>query len=560
MRDTRRGVWKLLALLGIVALIFAACGGGGSDDEDADGGGQDTETEDKKTGGTVILAAEQEPESLNWLTAAHNTAWGSYIMGWVWPGTGNTLPDGEKVVNEELLVSRELTDEDPQTVVYKINPDAKWSDGKDITADDFIFYWESQNGKNPAYLSASTTGYEDIEKVVGSDNGKTVTVTFANKFADWEALFDYLLPVHAFEAAGGGDKIKGFNEGFVTQTYQVTNFVSGGPYTVTELKPGESMTLTRNDDYYGDKPFLDKIIIPFITDATQQPAALENKEADVAFPQAQIDLVKQVQAIEGITADIGFGTFWEHLDFNFENQHLGVKEVRQALGKAIDREQIVERLPKQVSDKAEVLNNRIYKPAQAEYKPHGEEEYGERDVEGAADLLEKAGYTKGGDGIYAKGGQKLTLRIVWREPNARRQQTAQLLQSQLKEAGIDAQLSPRPDFTFLDKGDFDIALFGWTGGTVLSSTKSIYSTDGGQNHAGHKNPQIDKLYDEANTELDKDKRADLMNQIDELIWQDLPTLPLYQVPEVLAFRDTLDGPEYNGFVGPTWNANVWSLK
>jgi peptide/nickel transport system substrate-binding protein len=550
----------LVALLAILAMLAAACGGSDDGGETEEGSGQEeTATEDKKTGGTVVLAAEQEPESLNWLTSTHNTAWGNYIMQFVWPGTWNASPDGEKFTNEELVESVELTSEDPQTVVYKINPDAVWSDDKPVTADDFIFTWEAQNGKDPAYDAAGTTGYEDIESVVGSDNGKTVTVKFAKKFADWEALFDFILPVHAFTAAGGGDKVKGFATGFVTQTYQVANFVSGGPFTVTELKPGESMTLSRNEKYYGEKPFLDKIVIPFITDATQQPAALENNEADVAFPQAQIDLVQQLQNIQGVTADIGFGTFWEHLDFNLLNQHLAVKEVRQAVAKAIDREQVVERLPKQVSDKAEVLNNRIYKPGQEDYEDHGKG-YEKRDLAGAAKLLEGAGYAKGADGIYAKGGNKLTLRIVWRDPNPRRQQTAQLLQSQLKEAGIDAQLSPQPDFLWLEPGNFDIALFGWTGGTVLSSTTSIYETEGGQNHASHSNPKIDQLFDQANEELDADKRADLMNQIDEILWEDLPTLPMFQVPEVLAYRDTIDGPEYNGFIGPTWNANTWSLK
>lgn len=555
MERTRRRT-ALFALLAILALVAGACG---DDDDDTPSTQEDTSTQEKKAGGTVTFAAEQEPESLNWLTAAHNTAWGSYLMQWVWPGTWIAEPDGEKVPNEDLVTSVELTDEDPQTVVYKINPDAIWSDGKAVTADDFIFTSEAQSGKNPAYLPAATTGYEDIESIVGSDNGKTVTVTFAEKFADWEALFDYIFPVHAFEAAGGGDKVKGFNEGFVTQTFSVANFVSGGPYTVTELKPGQSMTLSRNEKYYGEKAYLDKIIVPFITDATQQPKAIANNEADVAFPQGQIDLVKQLQALDGVTADIGFGTFWEHLDFNFENQHLAVKEVRQAVAKAIDREQIVERLPKQVSDEAQVLNSRMYKPAQEDYVDNGKA-YAERDVKGAVELLEKAGYTKGGDGIFAKGANKLTLRIVWRDPNPRRQDTAELLQSQLKEAGIDAQLAPQPDSTFIEAGTFDIALFGWTGGTVLSSQTSLYETDGGQNHVGYANATVDKIFAEANQELDAAKRADQMNEIDELLWADMPTLPLYQVPEVLAFRDTIDGPAYNGFIGPGWNSNVWSLK
>ena len=99
MRSQRRGVWRILALLTILSLVFAACGS--DDDGDETGGGEETETttEDQKSGGTVILAAEQEPESLNWLTAAHNTAWGSYLMGWVWPGAWYADPSNKKIQN-----------------------------------------------------------------------------------------------------------------------------------------------------------------------------------------------------------------------------------------------------------------------------------------------------------------------------------------------------------------------------------------------------------------------------------------------------------------------------
>ena len=562
MRAQRRGVWKLLTLFVVLGLVLSACGG---DDPDEEGGSTGTTepAEEKKSGGTVILAAEQEPESLNWLTAAHNSAWGRYIMGLVWPGTWNAGPDGKKEINKDLVTSAELTSEDPQTVVYKINPDAVWSDGKAISADDFIFYWEAQSGQNEAYLPAGTTGYEDVESVVGSDGGKTVTVTFKKKFADWDGMWDYLLPVHAFAAAGGGDKIKGFNQGYVTETLDLTKtpVVSGGPYQITEYTKGQGATLVKNDKYWGEdwESYLDQISIRFITDATAQAPAMENKEADISFPQAQIDLVQQLKAIPGITSEIGFGTFWEHLDMNNENQHLAVKEVRLAIAKALDRPAIVERLPGQFSDDAQVLNNRIYKPGHADYVDHGKE-YAEQDVEAAAELLEKAGYAKGADGIYAKGGNKLSLRIVWRDPNERRQQTAELIQAQLKEAGIETQLAPQPNFLFLDEGNFDIALFGWTGGTVLSGQTSIYVPDGGQNFANHKNPKLKEMFDAANVELDAEARADMMNEIDELLWEDMPTVPLFQVPEVLVWRDTIDGPAYNGYTGPTWNAFDWSLK
>jgi len=493
-----------------------------------------------KSGGTVLFAAEQEPTSLNWLTSADNAAWTTYIMGWVWPGTSYSKPDGSNAVNTEMITSVELTNKSPQTVVYKINPKANWSDGTPVSADDFQYYYEAQNGKNTAFDPAATTGYEDMESVVGSDNGKTVTVTFAKPFADWKALFDYIFPAHYFKAKGGGDPVKGWVDGFKVESLgDLSGFVSGGPYTVTEYKKGASMTLTKNPKYYGKAGLLDKIVVPFITDATQEPAALANKEADVIFPQAQIDLVQQVEKVIGVKSTVGFGTFWEHLDFNMSNKHLAELKVRQAFAKAL---------------------NRIYFPGSKNYKPHGKTEYGKRDLAGAKKLLADAGYTLGADGIYAKGGEKLSLKLVWRDPNPRRQQTAQLMQSQLKEAGIDLQLAPQPDFKFLAAGGFDVALFGWTGGTVLSSNTSIYGPDGGQNYTKNNDPVIKDLFDKANVELDETKRADLMNQIDEQLWKDVPTLSLFQVPEFLAWRDTIDGPGYNGYQGPGWNYPMWSLK
>jgi peptide/nickel transport system substrate-binding protein len=558
LERTRRRT-ALFALLAIIGLVAAACGGNKSPSSSGSG---TTAPSSQKAGGTVLFAGEQEPTSLNWLTSADNAAWTQYIMGWVWPGVEYSKPDGSIVTNDDMVSRVELTNKSPQTVVYTINPKAAWSDGTQITVEDFKFYAEAQSGKDEKYDPAGTTGYEDIASITGTDNGKTVTVTFTKPFADWKALFDYLFPAHYFKAKGGGDPVKGWVDGFKVESLtDMAGFVSGGPYTVTEYKKGQSMTLSKNAKYWGKAGLLDKIVVPFITDGTQQPAALENKEADVIFPQAQLDLVQQVKNIPGIKSTVGFGTFWEHMDFNFSNKHLGDLKVRQALVKALDRAEIVKRLPGQFSDKAQVLDNRIYFPGSKNYKAHGKDAgYGTRDVAGAKKLLTDAGYTIGADGIAAKGADKLSLKLVWRDPNPRRQQTAQLVQSQLKEAGFDIVLSPQPDFKFLDAGAFDIALFGWTGGTVLSANTSIYVPGGGQNYSKNTDPVIKDLFDKANVELDDVKRADLMNQIDDQLWKDLPTVSLFQVPEFLASRDTVVGPEYNGYQGPGWNYPMWSLK
>lgn len=562
MRSHRRS-FKVLAVVFCLALLGAGCG-----DDDDDGGGGATTTEGQgQRGGTVSLAGEQEPTSLNFLAAEDNAAWTQYVMELVWPFATIYQPDGTPEVNEEF-VDIELTSEDPQVVVYTINDEAVWSDDTPITVDDFIYTWESQNGAqkgadgNPVYAFASDNGYKDIEKIEGTDNGKTVTVTFSKPYADYLGLFDPVFPKHKFLEAGGGDPVAGFNTGFkieniVGKVQQLV--VSGAQYVVTDYQAGASMTLERNEKYWGEAPLLDKIIVPWITDGTQQPPALGNNEVQVMFPQAQVDLVTQTKNLTGVESVVGFGTFWEHMDFQMKNTHLAQLPVRQAVATALDRQDIVTRLPGQFDSSAEVLNNRIYMPSSSDYEAHGDD-YQEQDIPAAKKLLEDAGYALGGDGIYAKDGNRLSLRLVWRDPNPRRQQTAELVQSQLKQSGIEITLDPQPDFTFLDNRNFDIALFGWTGGTTLASTESIYVPGGGQNYSDNENSEIQDLYAQANVELDRGKRADLMNQVDEVLWEDMPTIPLFQVPEFLAWRDNVNAVEYNGYQGPTWNSSIWSLK
>ena len=276
------------------------------------------------------------------------------------------------------------------------------------------------------------------------------------------------------------------------------------------------------------------------------------------FPQAQLDLVQQVRAIPTATTFIGFGTFWEHMDFNQENPHLADPAVRTAIGLGVDREEIVERLPAQFDPSAQVLNNRMFFPGDPRYVDNSGE-YATQDTAAARAALEGAGYVAGADGIYEHPDRgRLSMRITWRDPNERRQSTAQLVQAQLAEAGIEIVFAPQPDFTFLDERNFDIALFGWTGGSVLSGNDSIYRSTGGQNYTGNNNPAIDSGFDEANVELDADTRADQMNAIDVLVWQDLATLPLFQVPELLANDQEIGNIIYNGYSNQfTWNAQQW---
>jgi peptide/nickel transport system substrate-binding protein len=165
----------------------------------------------------------------------------------------------------------------------------------------------------------------------------------------------------------------------------------------------------------------------------------------------------------------------------------------------------------------------------------------------------------GGDGIYEHPTDgRLDLRLTWREPNPRREQTAQLIQAQLRDAGIDVQLDPAPDFNGINQGDFDVALFGYSGIVTPLIYADIYGTDTAGNVGLYSNPEVDALFERAGQELDPEARIDLLHEIDEILWEDLPVLPLFQVPELVAHTESVDGVEFNGYQGYTTNAHRWA--
>ena len=574
MEHTRRRS-ALFALLTILALIAAACGG--SDDNNTDEGGEATGNETTETteadlvevqqGGKLTYASDQALGGFNNGTSADNKAALQYIVVNVYPQLFRVTPNFEVIPDENYLVSAEQTKDSPQTVVYKLNPKAVWSDGTPISADDMIWNWQAQNGSNKDVDAASTTGYEDIESITASDGGKTATAVFKTPFSDWKALFGNLLPKHIMEATAPGDLAKQWNEG-------LANFPtwSGGPFKISSYTKDQSLTLVPNDKWWGDKPKLDEIVVRFGIATPAIAQALQNKEIDIAYPQPQIDLVQQIKNIPGVKGEIAYGLSYEHLDFNFKNEHLAVKEVRQAIAYALDRDDLVNRTVKQFDERGKRLDNRIWLTGQPEYEAHGKE-YAKKDLKKADELLVKAGYAKGGDGIYAKDGKKLSLRIATTGGNALREQTEQLIQAQLKEAGIDIQIANTAGsavFDEFDVGNFDIALFAWVGTPFsVSSNKAIFTCtesedgpcSGGSNFGEYNNPKMEELFNKAISTADAEEAIELSQQIDEILWDDMATIPLYSKPQFQPHRDTFGNIIINATTeGPIWNAPQIGVK
>jgi peptide/nickel transport system substrate-binding protein len=334
------------------------------------------------------------------------------------------------------------------------------------------------------------------------------------------------------------------------------------------------VTLVPNPEWWGEGPNLDEIVIRFDVDNSGIPAALQNGEIDMAYPQPQLDLVDQIDDLDDVDSQITMGLSFEHIDFNLQNSHLAKIEVRRAIALALDREDLVARTVGQFTDEAEPLNNRIWLNNQPEYEDNAEG-YTEQDIDGARSLLEEAGYDCSGTVCTHPEDGDLTLRISTTGGNQLRENTQLVIQNQLSDAGIGITIDNVeggavfekffPESNLIADLDYDIALFAWAGTPFPSSTKALYTnadpTLVGSNNTGYQNPAIVDIFDRALEETDEDTMVGLYNEADRILWEDMPTVPLYQKPTYLPFRSSIQGVEDNASTaGPLWNAYEWRIS
>jgi peptide/nickel transport system substrate-binding protein len=550
-----RGRWLAAAVVLLLvagALVGATLG----TDRRRPAGGAD-EAAGIREGGTVRFAAIGEPTGFNPNTSRNNGPAVQDVVGNVYPSVFRVQPDFSVRLDGQLMEGAELTSEQPQTVTYRIRGDAVWSDGTPISDDDFSYLWRRSNGSDRRIDVSSTTGYQDIESVTGSPDGRTVTARFARPFADWRTLFSNLLPSHYVERQRGG-----WSTGLDRRPELIP---SGGPFRITRHDRGQSLTLERNPRYWGRPAHLDRIVFRFLPDAMAQAAALRNDEVDVIYvPGPQVDVVRTVQGLPGAASQVRLGLGFEHLTFNLAHPILRDLAVREAIALAVDRQQLLDRTVGQISDQAQVLGNRIWLVGQAGYEDHSGG-YGRGDLAAAATRLEQAGWIEGADGVRVRNGRKLLLRYTTTQGVRLREQAGELLQDQLARVGIDLELRPTAPKTLfgdqLPDGGFDIAAFAWVGGpAAVSGNRDTYVTGGGVNWGGFSDPEIDVLFERAIAELDPDRSTALANQIDRRLWERLPSIPLYQRATILAWRDILRNVTENPTTeGPLWNAESWAF-
>ncbi|MFF5182470.1 ABC transporter family substrate-binding protein [Streptomyces sp. NPDC000345] len=250
-----RSVMRSVAFLAAGALTVTLLSGCGSSDE----AGKPLAHQDiapaaralVADGGTLHWAVDAVPETFNTFQSDAD-ATTTRVSQAVLPSMYRLDVNGRARRNPDYLESARVVDTEPrQVVLYKLNQQAVWSDGREIGAADFAAQWRALSGKDSAYWTARNAGYDRIEKIERGDNDLEVRVTFSRPYADWQSLFS---PLYPKEVMGTPTS---FNDG-ARRTLKVT----AGPFLVkkADRKNGQ-VRLTRNPRWWGEPAKLSEIVL-----------------------------------------------------------------------------------------------------------------------------------------------------------------------------------------------------------------------------------------------------------------------------------------------------------
>jgi peptide/nickel transport system substrate-binding protein len=308
---------------------------------------------------------------------------------------------------------------------------------------------------------------------------------------------------------------------------------------------------------------MERVIFRFIEDSTVQVQALRGGEIDILSSQAQLDLVEQVNKLDEVTPGVVSGGVWEFFELNHSVPGLDQPFVRQAIAMGINREELTGALIGQMQPDAEPLQSLVYVNDQEEYVPAFDR--WEYDPEGARALLEENGCSAGSDGIYVCDGTRLSFSYGYTAGNELRELQFVVIQYYLKQVGIELRPAAEDAATFFGDtwpaGEWELFNQAWLNTADPNPSLAFWECEGELNYRSYCNEQVDRLVGESRTELDPQRRADLLNEANEIMAQDLPALPLYQKPTFLAWDSVVSGPQPNPTDwGHLWNIEEWAVR
>jgi peptide/nickel transport system substrate-binding protein len=310
--------------------------------------------------------------------------------------------------------------------------------------------------------------------------------------------------------------------------------IGSGPFRFVSQRQDDEVAVERNPDYFGGSPALSTVRFRVVPDTLTRALELRKGSADLEISSLAPDMIPVLAKQPALEVSQRPGTNFTYLGINLQDPILSRREVRQALAYATDRAALIRYL---LHGQARVAtgilppNHWAYEPDVTQYTV---------DTTRAEQLLDAAGFPRKPDGTRLHITLKTSTDEQFRLIGA-------ALQEQWRRAGIDLELRPLEFATLLSdavKGNFQLNLLRWVGANNDPDVfEFVYSSKrfppDGANRGHYRNPRIDALTDQIRTEMDQEKRKALCSQVQKILADDLPYLPMWFTDSVSVHRRTL---------------------
>ncbi|MBN9091523.1 MAG: peptide ABC transporter substrate-binding protein [Reyranella sp.] len=493
-----------------------------------------------------------------------------------WDANGNLKP-----VLAESIPGREdgTLAADGKSVTWKVKKNVKWHDGKPFTADDVLFNWEY--ARDPAAAATTSATYKDVK--VEKVDDYTVKVLFDAPTPFWALAFvgaqGMIIPKHLFADYMGAKSRDA-----------PTNLkpVGTGPYMFKDFKPGDMVTGVINPNYHdANKPYFDSFEMKGGGDAVSAArAVLQTGEYDFAWNlQVEDEILQRLEKGGKGRVSISPGGNMEHIQLNTtdpwtpdadgERSKLGTKhptlqfpEVRQALSVLVDKDSVEKYIYGRTGNAtANFVNNpEKFRSKNTKY---------EFNVDKANEILDKAGWKKGADGIREKDGKKLKF-VYQTSINQPRQKTQAIVKQACQKAGIDIEVKAVTASVFFSSDvanpdtytkfycDLQMYTVTMTQPDPELFMKQFLSEEQatkankwqGRNITRWSSKEYDDNFKAGQAELDPVKRAAIFIKANDLVIANQVVIPVIARHAVQAMANKLHA-NMSGWDNNTWDIQDW---
>ncbi|MFB7159827.1 peptide ABC transporter substrate-binding protein [Lysinibacillus sp. NPDC056232] len=539
----------LLTVLAVFSLVLAACGFGGdkSDNSSSSDGNKDSGSKAKELNVTI----SSEPPSLHPGLASDTDS--SAILTNIFEGL--VVVDQEGTPTPGMAEKWDISD-DKKTYTFHLR-DAKWSNGDSVVAGDFEYAWKwalnPENLSQYASIFYPIKGAEAYNEAGGSadavgvkaEDDKTLVVTLENPTPYFLELtgFKTYLPIN--------QKVTEANKEWYADAGK--DYVTNGPYKLSDWKHSDSIVLTKNEDYWDASN----------VDVTTVNVAMIEKESVVAtnFKSGSLDYIGKpfstvdLNAIDEFKKDGSLkikdeaSIYW--YKFNTKDKIMSNANIRKALTLAIDRQTLIDNVTKG-EQKPALGMVPLSVPGFEEDRGY----YKDNDVEGAKAALE-AGMKE----LGIKDPKDIKVNISYNTSEGHAAIAQYVQEEWSKKLGISSQLDNSEWQVYLEKlktGDYQIGRMGWVADYIDAYTfLEMYDTaKNGNNQTGWENAQYKDLLKKVVAEVDEAKRLDYLKQAEAIAMTEFPVAPIYYYTHLSVVQKGIENLDTN----PTGDIHFKDVK